>query len=251
MSEKTSTTTAAKSAKKKTVGKAAPKKVAAKKAAPKKATPKAAAPKAVAPKVQGKTAVSPLERWKMIAEAAYYRAEKRGFLGGNPMQDWTDAEQEIDAKYTIDYGRLLARLDPGAVVEQLKAALTGQQFSKIDVHAVIDTQLKNVEAVTAANQDVIDSAVALVNRQNEILDEAVGMVTSAAKDVAKTKSPRDAVEKQSELIRVGMGKALEEMRATVETVTRSNAEAAGLMKTRFADSLKEFKSVVAEIKKKK
>ncbi len=33
----------------------------------------------------------------MIAEAAYYRAQKRGFEGGHATQDWLDAEAEINA----------------------------------------------------------------------------------------------------------------------------------------------------------
>lgn len=40
--------------------------------------------------------VSPEQRYCMIAEAAYYRAERRGFSGGNPLQDWVEAEAEID-----------------------------------------------------------------------------------------------------------------------------------------------------------
>ena len=34
------------------------------------------------------------ERW--IAEAAYYLALQRGFQGGNPVDDWLQAEREID-----------------------------------------------------------------------------------------------------------------------------------------------------------
>jgi hypothetical protein len=36
-------------------------------------------------------------RRQMIAEAAYFRAEKRGFQGGDPVTDWLAAEAEIDA----------------------------------------------------------------------------------------------------------------------------------------------------------
>ena len=36
------------------------------------------------------------ERWKMIAIAAYHKAEKRGFAPGNELQDWAEAEQEVD-----------------------------------------------------------------------------------------------------------------------------------------------------------
>lgn len=36
-------------------------------------------------------------RQQMIAIAAYYRAERRGFDGGDPVEDWLEAEQEIDS----------------------------------------------------------------------------------------------------------------------------------------------------------
>jgi len=43
--------------------------------------------------------ISPEERQRMIEEAAYLRAEQRGFCGGNEMQDWLDAESEINMKF--------------------------------------------------------------------------------------------------------------------------------------------------------
>lgn len=79
---------------KKVVKKAASKKTAAKKTVAKKTVvssrPAAAAKPAIA-------RVSPEERIKMIEEAAYYRAEKRGFAPGYEAQDWDDSEKEIDA----------------------------------------------------------------------------------------------------------------------------------------------------------
>lgn len=42
--------------------------------------------------------VTAQERWRMIAENAYYRAERRGFVGGSPVDDWTEAEADIDAE---------------------------------------------------------------------------------------------------------------------------------------------------------
>jgi DUF2934 family protein len=36
------------------------------------------------------------DEWRrMVAEAAYYRAERRGFAGGSPEQDWIEAEEDI------------------------------------------------------------------------------------------------------------------------------------------------------------
>lgn len=35
-------------------------------------------------------------REQMIAEAAYYRAEQRGFTPGNEMSDWLQAEADVE-----------------------------------------------------------------------------------------------------------------------------------------------------------
>lgn len=37
-------------------------------------------------------------RRQMIEEAAYYRAARRGFIDGDPQQDWLEAEREVDAR---------------------------------------------------------------------------------------------------------------------------------------------------------
>ena len=52
--------------------------------------PKAEAAAATTP------ALTPEERYKQIAEAAYYIAEKRGFAPGNPSDDWLQAEAAVD-----------------------------------------------------------------------------------------------------------------------------------------------------------
>ncbi len=44
----------------------------------------------------GQPAVTAEERWEMIAQAAYFRAEKGGF-SEDPLVDWLEAEREIDA----------------------------------------------------------------------------------------------------------------------------------------------------------
>jgi DNA repair exonuclease SbcCD ATPase subunit len=52
------------------------------------------------------------DREHRIAEAAYFRAERRGFVGGDPVADWIDAEHEIDAELRRqEHGRLLAELE--------------------------------------------------------------------------------------------------------------------------------------------
>lgn len=41
--------------------------------------------------------VSDEERWRMIAVAAYHKAQTRSFTPGREVDDWLEAEAEIDA----------------------------------------------------------------------------------------------------------------------------------------------------------
>lgn len=56
----------------------------------------ASAEKAARPRARRPATVSPEERLRYIAEAAYYIAERRGFAGGGPLDDWLQAEAQIE-----------------------------------------------------------------------------------------------------------------------------------------------------------
>ncbi|NLT33646.1 MAG: DUF2934 domain-containing protein [Acidobacteria bacterium] len=43
------------------------------------------------------------ERYLLISEAAYYRAEQRGFAPGHELQDWLDAETEVERMLAETY----------------------------------------------------------------------------------------------------------------------------------------------------
>lgn len=70
-----------------------------------KATTKTAAPKKTATakpatsrasKVKDLKNVTPEQRYRMICDAAYFKAESRNFAPENEVQDWLDAEAEIN-----------------------------------------------------------------------------------------------------------------------------------------------------------
>lgn len=64
------------------------------KAAPK-AAPKAAS-KPARPRAKKPAGVAPEQRRNYVEVAAYHIAERRGFAPGNPLEDWVQAEAEID-----------------------------------------------------------------------------------------------------------------------------------------------------------
>jgi hypothetical protein len=105
--------TTAKAAPAPTVKKAAAKpaeaKVAIKKAPTSKAAPAESKPAKKVTAKETKTSeskndsmtISPEHRYHMIATAAYFKAQQRGFAAGYHVQDWITAEKEIDAKFNV------------------------------------------------------------------------------------------------------------------------------------------------------
>ena len=93
-SKVSSKTSKAKSPQKKTTeAKASPKKTTSKKSTTRKTSAKDAA------------VISIEQRHVMIEKMAYIFAEQRGFVGGDPTQDWLAAESEIDASITKGLGQ--------------------------------------------------------------------------------------------------------------------------------------------------
>ena len=63
-------------------------------------TPKKKKRKTVVPIKKEQRLIVVTDRYDMIAEAAYYIAEHRGFTEGHEIEDWLQAEKEVD---TLQY----------------------------------------------------------------------------------------------------------------------------------------------------
>jgi len=77
------------------------------------------APRAASPGTQASpaTPITPEQRYQMIAEAAYFRAQSQGFCG-DPAQDWVAAEAEIDRVLLHSGQAGQAELSPKQIFQQ-------------------------------------------------------------------------------------------------------------------------------------
>ncbi len=106
-------------------------------------------------------AVTPEQRRRMIAEAAYYRAERHGF-GGDPVSDWLEAEAEID--------RMLA----GRASDREKEELAAYSRLREEVKRILE------EARGTVNADTIRQAI---DRAGKELKDAGGYATGTVNRV--------------------------------------------------------------------
>src|SRR5512136_1416531 len=86
-------------------------------------------------------ATSPTQRRQMIAEAAYFRAEKRGFSGGQEFRDWLAAEAEVDRRLRkLEIEHFVERLDEGLVTVNKQIASLKKKAGKLATEARAEWQ---------------------------------------------------------------------------------------------------------------
>lgn len=123
------------------------------------------------PDVDDKRTITPAERWALICENIYARAQKRGFVGGNPLQDLADASQEIDAAYATDFNCVFSLTNSTEISEQLKSLYAGYGFAQEDLENLLDGHQEGLEKLAAMNRNLLDSTSALVERQTKVLQD--------------------------------------------------------------------------------
>lgn len=112
-------------------------------------------------------AVSDIERRRMIAEAAYYRALTRGFSGGNPIDDWLAAEREINRRLPNPQQQKLEMAAYQKLRDTVQSLLADARdtLSADTIRQALDDargQLRHLGEFTA---DTVDKALASVERE--------------------------------------------------------------------------------------
>ena len=85
--------------------------------------------------------ISAAQRRQMIAEAAYFRAERRGFNGGDPVKDWCEAEAEVDARLlALEEDDLEERIEEGLAAAAEKLAALKRKAGRLSATARVEWQ---------------------------------------------------------------------------------------------------------------
>lgn len=188
------------------------------------------------------------ERYRMIAEAAYFRAEKRDFLGGDVAADWLQAEAEID-QLLKEQGRLptmgseeIAQrvqsaldTDPAAIAAQVRAiTLDALTRGHLDSDA-----LKRVTA--AVVKGAREGAVPLGERGEQALKEAIRGLDEALAGAAEAAqlAIQEAAGRTSEFSRQGLKRAADDLATLqtlfIETLQDAERDAKGVVQETFSE----------------
>lgn len=111
----------------------------------------------------------------------------------------------------------------------------GEKFNVpgIDVQAIVESQRKDMEALTEANRQAFEGIKALAARRNAILEEALTQWQQAMKDA----TGKDALARQGELMHKGVQRAIADFQELAELEAETRTKAWKVVQTRFEENV--------------
>ena len=121
-------------------------------------------------------------------------------------------------------------------------AFTDLFKNSLDFNQLFSTQRRNIEALSAANQVVVEGAQAISRRQAEVIRDNVESALKASKDLLTSGTPETNMTKQAEFAKSIFESTLSNLREITEMVTKSSFEAFDVLNKRAAETLEEVSS---------
>ncbi len=126
------------------------------------------------------------QREQMIAEAAYFRAERRGFAGGDPVTDWIEAQAEVEASLRQNqHDRLLARADEAVASATAKVAALKKKAANLSAKARAEWQ-EDVERLGELRDAMRLKAAELREQGAAVGDKALQHAERLWSDISET-----------------------------------------------------------------
>ena len=116
----------------------------------------------------------------------------------------------------------------------------------VDMDAVLQSQRKNIEALTAANQLAMEGVQAVASRQMEILRQTMEETASTVQGMMSAGTPEEGVVKQADLVKTAFEQALINMKEMAEMIAKSNYDAADVISKRISANLDEIKAAASK-----
>jgi phasin family protein len=149
---------------------------------------------------------------------------------------------------TFDITKFMKDMDPSKMVEEFSKMMKQFNLPGVDMDAVVASQKKNVEALTAANRAALEGLQAIAKRQTEILQETMNEASKAVDVLSKAGSPSEVAAKQAELAKDAFERALSHMRELANLAAKANEEATSTINARISATLDEIKEMALKMK---
>ena len=146
----------------------------------------------------------------------------------------------------FDFSKLFTQMDPAKMATQFQEMLAGIPFAHIDPAVFAESQRKNFETLIEANQAAVSGAQTLLQRQSEMMQNAL---TEAA-DALKTAAGSDSVEtakKNADQIEVSVERAMDNFTEIAGMVQQVYSEVSEKVEQRMKENIDELRENLSKV----
>ena len=137
--------------------------------------------------------------------------------------------------------------DPMAeFTERLRSMSSMKLPNMPDMDKVLGAYRRNVEVLSAANKVALEGAQAVAKRHMEIVQQTLTEMGDSMKSLSAADTPQAKAANQADLLKHAYERALANTRELSDMIQHANAEALGLLNSRFMEAMDEVKALVHE-----
>lgn len=116
------------------------------------------------------------------------------------------------------------------------------QSLPFDMQSFMETQRKNIQAVSEAQQISFDRMQAIVQRQTEIMSQMVEDQSAIAKELLAEGTPEEKISKNADAFKKVYERSVKNMNELAEMLNQSSQEATKVINKRVSATMNEIKS---------
>lgn len=124
------------------------------------------------------------------------------------------------------------------------------QASPFDLKSLLETQRKNVQAISEANQLAMNNLQTIAQRQAEILSQIVDDNSAIAKQMMTEGTPEEKIAKNAKMFKSIYERTVGNMKELSEMINKSNQEASAIINKRVTASMNEIQSSLEKTQEK-
>lgn len=120
-----------------------------------------------------------------------------------------------------------------------------------DMKVFLETQRKNVQALTQAQQLAFQSLQAIAQRQSEVLSQMVEDNSSLAREMMSEGTPEEKIAKNAELFRAVYERTVENLQELSEAINKTGQEASTVINKRVSATMNEIQDSLEKAQQQK
>lgn len=130
---------------------------------------------------------------------------------------------------------------PESVLDMFAKLGRDLKMPSVDVDAILEHNRKNLEALEKTAKSTVAGASSVMNKQREMMQDALKEITDMAQNMRASGSPQEMVTKQAEFARKSFERAVKNASDLAETVRKSSSESVDILRARIAEMMDEIR----------